>query len=165
MESRDDASLKQRLIALPLETPPRDAWANIRTRLEAPPKAPRRLTTPWWMTLAAALAVIALMPAVLHRPDNMTTDLTDPQLNALMQRSQSLESEIRGIRAASPALADSQFQWERAIENDLAVVDVGLTASGPNPTPLWRERVRLLEELKTASQTDAGPLLLQARLD
>ena len=28
-----------------------------------------------------------------------------------------------------------------------------------------RERVRLLEELKTATQMDAGPMLLQARLD
>jgi hypothetical protein len=30
---------------------------------------------------------------------------------------------------------------------------------------LWRERVRLLEELRTATQMDTGPLLLQARLD
>ena len=52
-----------------------------------------------------------------------------------------------------------------AIEKDLALIDVGLAARSAQPERLWRERVRLLEELKTASQMESGPLLLQARMD
>jgi hypothetical protein len=44
-------------------------------------------------------------------------------------------------------------------------VDVGLTAGNSSDPVLWRERVRLLEELRTATTMDTGPLLLQARLD
>ena len=62
-------------------------------------------------------------------------------------------------------MADLQYQWESAIEGDLALVDVGLTAGNPSDPTLWRERVRLLEELRTATTMDTGPLLLQARLD
>jgi hypothetical protein len=167
MESRVDTSLRQGLAALPLEAPPRDAWASIRARMETPqtPTTARRVPTPWWLALAAGLAVIALLPAMWSRPELVTTVASDAQLSALMQRSRALESEIRGLRAASPTLAQVQYQWESAIESDLAVVDVGLTANSHQQAPLWRERVRLLEELKTAAQMDTGPLLLQARLD
>ncbi|MCE7932538.1 MAG: hypothetical protein DYH17_14335 [Xanthomonadales bacterium PRO6] len=87
-----------------------------------------------------------------------------PQLAALMRRSQALEAQIRALRANGVELAEAQYEWERAIEGDLALIDVGLAADGQTEA-LWRERVRLLEELRTASQTDTGPLLLQARLD
>jgi hypothetical protein len=167
MESRVDTSLKRRLLALPLETPPADAWASIRARIEAPAasRQPRRTPSPWWLALAAGLAAIALLPTALQPPGAVATPAADAPINALVQRSQALESEIRSLRAANPALAEAQYQWERAIENDLAVVDVGLAERSPQQAQLWRERVRLLEELKTATQMDAGPMLLQARLD
>ena len=168
MESRDDALLRDRLAALPLETPPAAAWTAIRRQLEthATPRAPRR-PSPWWLALAAAIAVVVIAPALQQSgaPDVRGTTPVAPEVTALMQRSRSLESEIRGLRAASPDVAETQFDWESAIESDLALVDVGLGAPGARPEPLWRERVRLLEELKTASQMESGPLLLQARLD
>ena len=167
MESRDDSLLRERLAALPLETPPA-AWTAIRMQLEAqaPPRVPRR-PSPWWLALAAAIAVVVIAPALQHSgaPDARGTTPVAPEVAALMQRSRLLESEIRGLRAASPDVAETQFDWESAIESDLALVDVGLAARGEHAEPLWRERVRLLEELKTASQMDTGPLLLQARLD
>jgi hypothetical protein len=167
MESRVDTSLKRRLLALPLETPPADAWASIRARIEAPAtsRLPRRTLSPWWLALAAGLAAIALLPTALQQPGAVATPAADAPINALVQRSQALESEIRSLRAANPALAEAQYQWERAIESDLALVDVGLAERSPQQAQLWRERVRLLEELKTATQMDAGPMLLQARLD
>lgn len=168
MESKGDTLLRDRLAALPLETPPAAAWTAIRKQLEAraTPRAPRR-PSPWWLALAAAIAAVVIAPALQHSgaPDQGVPPTVAPDVAALMQRSRSLENEIRGLRAASPDIAETQFEWESAIENDLALVDVGLAARGAQPERLWRERVRLLEELKTASQMDTGPLLLQARLD
>jgi hypothetical protein len=169
MESTGDALLRERLAALPLETPPAAAWATIRSELEQraqPQRAPQR-RSPWWLALAAAIATAAIVPG-LQTPAPAPTEATvaaSPELAALMQRSRLLESEIRELRASAAGLAESQFDWESAIENDLALVDVGLAARGDGSESLWRERVRLLEELRTAAQMDTGPLLLQARLD
>ena len=43
MESRDDALLSARLAALPLESPPADAWPQLARRLQAPPRRTRGL--------------------------------------------------------------------------------------------------------------------------
>jgi hypothetical protein len=169
MEPRDDALLRQRLAALPLESPPVAAWTTLREKLQqqaAPARAARR-AAPWWLALAAVLAAAAIVPGLQQTtpPGRVDPIAAAPELMSLMQRSRLLEGEIRAFRASAPALAETQFEWESAIENDLALVDVGLAAHGGRSEPLWRERVRLLEELRTASQMDTGPLLLQARLD
>lgn len=166
MESRDDALLSEKLAALPLETPPAGAWGEIRARMQKleARRAPRR-ASPWWLALAAGLAVVLVLPLSQQRPAPPTAaPQADAGLAALMQRSQSLEAQIRELRAASPDLADVQYEWESAIEDDLALVDVGLAANA-HTEPLWRERVRLLEELRSAAQPNNAPLLLQARLD
>lgn len=161
MESRDDALLSQRLAALPLETPPADAFAAIARRASAP--AGWRNRAPMWLSLAAGACALALLPA-LQRGDRPLIPPTG-DVQALMQQSAHLESEIRGLRAGGGEVNDLQYAWESAIQNDLAVVDVGLTVRPASSADLWRERVRLLEELKTASNTDTGTLLLQTRLD
>ena len=161
--SAADLLLRERLAALPLQAPPHDGWNAIRAQLQTRQASKSaRQQAPWWMALAAVLAVLAIVPAMRQVE---VVQQTPPELQALMQRSQALENQIRGLRANSADIADVQYQWESAIENDLALLDVGLTGRG-NPSPqLWRERVRLLEELKTATQMESGPLLLQARLD
>lgn len=170
MESRDDALLSERLAALPLETPPAAGWSELRARLAQPtaPRRPRR-SSPWWLALAAGLAAVLALPQWQRAPlpqaqPPAATVAAAPGVTALVRRSQALEAEIRSLRAAGVELADVQYEWERAIESDLALVDVGLAADS-HTEALWRERVRLLEELRTASQMDTGPLLLQARLD
>ena len=172
MESRDDTLLKERLAALPLETPPAAAWATIRAKMEAAadPPRPRVRPAPWWLALAAAISAATVLPVLLR--EELPAPVSQPaasaassELASLMQRSQTLEREIRGLRETSPEVADLQYQWESAIEGDLALVDVGLTAGNSSDPALWRERVRLLEELRTATTMDTGPLLLQARLD
>ena len=49
MESRDDSLLRERLAALPLETPPAAAWTAIRKQLEAraKPRAPAAEGLSW----------------------------------------------------------------------------------------------------------------------
>jgi len=168
MESKGDALLRERLAALPLESPPVAAWSAIRKQmqLQITPARARR-PSPWWLALAAVLATAAIVPG-LQQSAVRTTDVrtqANPAVADLMQRSRLLENQIRELRAAAPALAATQFEWESAVESDLALVDVGLADQGGRSEQLWRERVRLLEELRTASQMESGPLLLQARLD
>jgi len=169
MEPKGDALLRQRLAALPLESPPATTWSALREKLQQQPApvraAPR--ATPWWLALAAVLAAAAIVPGLQQStaPGRADPNVAAPELISLMRRSRLLESEIRELRAGAPALAETQFEWESAIENDLALVDVGLAARGGRSETLWRERVRLLEELRTAAQMDSGPLMLQARLD
>lgn len=159
MESRDDALLSMRLAALPLESPPADAWPTLAHRL-AP--RPRSLRTGWW-ALAATLALLALVPFWPVRVDPPSPP--SAELSALMQRSQALENEIRGLRAQSTEIDSVKYAWESAIQNDLALIDVGLADHGHRSPELWRERVRLLEELKTTTRADTGTLLLKTRLD
>lgn len=59
MESRDDALLSARLAALPLESPPADAWPQLARRLQAPPRRTPR--SAWW-ALAASLGLLTLLP-------------------------------------------------------------------------------------------------------
>lgn len=161
MESRDDALLSMRLAALPLESPPGDAWPALARRL-APQPARRSLRAGWW-ALAASLTLLALVPFWQVGVDSPSPP--SAELSALMQRSQALENEIRGLRAQSPEIDSVKYAWESAIQNDLALIDVGLADHGHRSPDLWRERVRLLEELKTTTRADTGTLLLKTRLD
>ncbi len=168
MESRDDTLLSQRLSALALESPPPGGWDELRARMDAKAQAPsRRSASPRWFSLAAGVIGLALVLNVMRSP---TPPLPAPpqsisEISALVQRSQSLEGEIRGLRANTPDLDEMRFALESAVESDLTVVDAQLASTDAPAEDLWRERVRLLEELKIATQMDTGAVLLQARLD
>lgn len=168
MESRDDAMLSARLAALPLETPPERGWSELAARIADIRSAPaRRRTAAAWLALAAGFAAVGLFVSIWQR-QLPSPELAAPTLNpigALVQRSQALESEIRRLRANAPDVDEMRYAWESAVESDLAVVDARLAVATEPSIPLWRERVRLLEELQVATQTDTGSVLLQARLD
>lgn len=161
MESRDDALLSTRLAALPLESPMHDAWPALARRLRPAPV--RHASRAGWWALAATVGLLALVPGLVQRTD--TPAVTAPDISALMQRSQALEDEIRGLRAENPEIDSVKYAWESAIQNDLALIDVGLADHSHRSADLWRERVRLLEELKTTTRADTGTLLLKTRLD
>jgi hypothetical protein len=119
------------------------------------------------MALAASIAAVGVwaalwQPQVIAPP---TPPTTPAAVTALVQRSQGLENEIRGLRANAPDVDEMRYAWESAVEGDLALVDARLANATEPSISLWRERVRLLEELKAATQTDTGSVLLQARLD
>ena len=168
MESRDDALLSARLAALPLELPPERGSSELAARIADSRVAPvRRRTTPAWLARAAGFAAVGLFLSIWQRqlPSPELAAPTPNPIGALVQRSQALESEIRGLRAHAPDVDEMRYAWESAVESDLAVVDARLAAATSGPSELWRERVRLLEELKAATQIDTGSVLLQARLD
>lgn len=166
MESRDDHRLSQVLAALTLETPPERGWGELRARLEAS-AAPRTRRAPAWLALAAGVAAVSLFASLWQRaapPADVGAAPVNP-VTALVQRSQALETEIRGLRANAPDVDEMRYAWESAVESDLAVVDARLASAAAPPEELWRERVRLLEELKAVTTIDTGSVLLQARVD
>jgi hypothetical protein len=167
MESRHDPGLSAALRALPLEAPPADAWPAIRSRMAGMQIARQR--SPWpWLALAASLGLVALAsPLFLVTPQSTAPQappvaLVDTELDGLKARSQQLEGEIHALRAANPEVDEFRFALEQAIEDELTLVDVGLTAPGGDRDALWRARVQLLEELKAATAADSGALWMQA---
>ena len=168
MESRDDALLGQRLAALPAEIPPQQGWGELRARIESSTPLPRTRRTPTWLAVAAGVAAVSLFASLWQRqqaPGDVATATPTNPVTTLVQRSQTLETEIRGLRANTPDVDEMRYAWESAVESDLAMVDARLANAAAPPEDLWRERVRLLEELKAATAIDTGSVLLQARVD
>jgi len=168
MESPDDVLLSQRLSALPLESPPIGGWADLRARMQLAARKPTRgALNPRWFSLAAGVVGLALLLNVLRTssPPTPAPAKSTADISALVQRSQDLESEIRGLRAHTPDVDEMRYALESAVESDLTVVDAQFAATDAPGEDLWRARVRLLEELKVATQIDTGSVFLQARLD
>ncbi len=167
MESRDDALLSERLAGLALEVPPERGWGELRARIESNAAAPRSRRAPAWLTLAAGVAAVSLFASLWQRaapPLEVGTAPANP-VATLVQRSQALETEIRGLRANAPDVDEMRYAWESAVETDLAAVDAQLANAAQPSEGLWRERVRLLEELRAVTTIDTGSVLLQARVD
>ena len=162
-----DRLLGQRLAALPLETPPKRGWSELRARIESTAAAPRRRRAPAWLALAAGVAAVSLFASLWQRaapPVDVGAAPVNP-VTTLVQRSQSLETQIRGLRANAPDVDEMRYAWESAVEADLAAVDMRLTSGAALPEELWRQRVRLLEELRAVTTIDTGDVLLHARVD
>lgn len=164
MESRDDPVLRRALQALPLESPPEPAWPELAARLQHRANPRRRLAAHGgWLALAAALLALAVLPT--RHPDAELVPTMDAETAQWMARSRDLETQIRQMRSGGDAVDDLQFAWESAIQEDLALLDAGLQSAAAPSAELWRARVSLLEELKTASTTEPGALLWHARLN
>lgn len=114
--------------ALPLETPPRDAWAKVAAELRAtvPTKRDYR---PWWMALAAAVALAIVLPmawlphdkpaapAVATQPATVAPRIdadratplpesaTHEQVDALASTDTTAREPARSTRAAAPQQA------------------------------------------------------------
>ncbi len=166
MEPGTDTVLSQKLRELPLATPPGNGFEMIRAQLElaAPRERRRRFDATAWLGLAASIGLAAVLlfgqPAPTTAPRLISID---PAVLALIERSQALERDIR--TAASPDVDEFRYAVEASIQNELALIDAGLAAVPIPDKSLWSERVRLLEELRTVSQTDTGTLLMQASVD
>jgi hypothetical protein len=167
MDTDTDTLLSRRLRELPQLTPPENGFALISAQLALSQEKPERrrwFDTTAWLGLAASVALAALLLSA-DRPAPSSAELVEipPQVLALMQRSQALEAEIK--RVETPDVDELRFALESAIQSDLALIDVGLAGANRPDAQLWAERVRLLEELRSVSQTDTGTLLIQASVD
>lgn len=169
MDASTDTVLSQKLRELPQIDPPANGWQLIQAQmaLAAPREKRRWLDGTAWLGMAASAVLAAVLltmepprPATVVAPGQVAIDA---DVLALMQRSQALEADIR--RASTPDVDEFRFAIEAAIQDELTLVDVGLASTAKPDRTLWAERVRLLEELRTVSQTDTGTLLMQASVD
>ncbi|MEJ2368228.1 MAG: hypothetical protein P8Z49_07750 [Acidobacteriota bacterium] len=142
------------LRALPLETPERDLWPSLRRRLSA------RRTRRIWIGAAAAAAIVLFVSTglLLHRtPDLPARDAGTParegQLQALIQKSQQLETLSQGLARPSPALSGWKAYTISTLEDRIAAVDAQISAEDRKGGPktelvgLWKQRVQLLGAL------------------
>lgn len=174
MQARDDALLSQALRGLPLEQPPAQGWAELHARLRgrsSPPRGWRQ--APWWMAVAASLLVLLAWPGRQSElPPAADTPVAQADATAAesglagwIERSRQLEEEIRFLQAGSAAVDEMQYAFERAIQDELALVDLGLQADQAANPELWQRRIRLLEELRDVGRGGSAALLLYAQLD
>ncbi len=158
--------------ALPLETPPSDAWPRLAARLRPAPRSTRR---PLWLALAAAvmlaLALPLLLPSLSHEgnrnaPTSPVADAPSQEgataLAALQRRSAQLEAwlaQVRDERVATGAAATlSQTLQARLELIDAALSEPSLPA--PEIEALWRGRVDALQRL---TAFESGQRLLAAQ--
>ena len=152
------------LRALPECRPDRDLWPDLARALQTRRRS-RRLHMLVPLALAAGLAAFMLWPRQTVQPSLPTTPLStagkqathSAELAALQQRSQSME---RWISALSHSAAQDSRNLMAAVEVEdlIGLIDIQLGAArdANDVLPLWRKRVRLLEDLATIRASGAS---------
>jgi hypothetical protein len=144
------STLSEALRALPAHEPPADGWLHLQQALQ--PKIRRRRTT----VLALAASVLVAVGLVRLMPQQPVVQ-TDPELAALMQRSQSLERQLVQLRPQVVVWDGRYAAATRAIESDIAMVDLQLNhASASGAHDLWASRVSLLNRLVATHEAATG---------
>lgn len=84
--------------------------------------------------------------------------VTMDEVAQLMARSAALESDLVRLRPQAVVWDAGYARTARALEQQLAIVDVQLTVTDTPAaaTPLWRDRVQLMTELVQTHQRAAG---------
>jgi hypothetical protein len=166
--------LQQKLRELPETSPSRAVWKRIETQARAEGLfAARRVPAPLkWIgggAIAAAVALFALrMPMVPQPGASVNVFPTEPDytetvgesagvaglraVNALMVRSQQLESDLRAMPDQPQLARAGTVATINDIEDRIAAIDYILNDSRNQLTPgesetYWRERVRLMNSL------------------
>jgi hypothetical protein len=160
-------ALLRGLAELPATPPPRIVWQRIREQAEAEgllhkPGLPRRSAWYGGVGLAATIVLAVLIVPRFDRPapesqtePPITVQSNQVQLTALqalMVRSQQLESDLRSLPDEPRVVRASTVATLSDIENRIAAIDYQLNDSGFDMTPeetelFWRERVRLMKSL------------------
>ncbi len=124
------------LRALPLESPPRSAWAQVA------PRPVRLARWPYALATAAALALALLLPVPQATHEEPNIDLT-----AVMTESARLERLLAAANEDPMQPADV-LVLGMAFEDELAGIDSQLSAARPgsrDATLLWQKRLDVLQ--------------------
>jgi hypothetical protein len=151
------------LRALPELRPPVDLWPAVRGAFEA---RQRRKRLEWIggaaLALAASLTLVVVAPRALrqvpgpspiagHRPAASAADAGE--IESLVRRSQRLEATLNQYQPAGRVIDASSASAVAEIEDSIALIDARLSMSSTGRAPsrdvigLWRDRVRLMDEL------------------
>jgi len=160
------------LRALPELRPPVDRWPAVRAAFEV---RQRRKRLEWIggaaLALAASLTLAVVAPRALrqmpgpapiatHRPPPSASE--DGELDALVRRSQRLEAALSRYEPAGRVMDASSASTVAEIEDSIALIDARLSTTSTGRAPshevvgLWRDRVKLMDELVQAH--DARPI-------
>lgn len=156
--------LRAKLAALPDTPPPREVWQRIAAQADAEGlfRAPFGLQQARWLAGAGLAAAVLLMvfrlpqPAVDEgpfptEPSYMETG-DSGSLDALMVRSQLLESNLRALPAEPRVMRAGTVMTINELEDRIAAIDGVLNDGSAQLTDeqvrtYWRERVRLMDSL------------------
>ncbi|WP_370305415.1 hypothetical protein [Sinimarinibacterium flocculans] len=140
--------LSESLRELPAFEPPADGWSRLQQALLPAPRRRRRTTAALALaaSVLAAVGIVRLMPPQALSP-------ADPEITALMQRSQALERHLVRLRPQVVVWDARYAATTQAIESDIAMVDLQLNhASAAGARTLWENRVSLLDRLVATHQ-------------
>ncbi|MCC6441337.1 MAG: hypothetical protein IT476_12035 [Rhodanobacteraceae bacterium] len=152
------------LRALPQCAPDRDLWPDLSRALQSRRRS-HRLHVLVPLALAAGLAAFMLWPRqtlqlslpTASKPTASNPAMGSTELADLQQRSQSME---RWISALSHNAAQDSRDLMAAVEVEdlIGLIDIQLGAArdANDALPLWRKRVRLLEDLATIRASGAS---------
>lgn len=153
---RADVPTTVAFAALPLASPPRSVWPELAQRLH---RRRRRRHPAWLMAVAAALALMALLP-LADRPESLAPDPAsqpdadpDRYIAALRAESARLEQAIaldEGLPFSAPLAA-----LGLEIEDRLRLIDAQLAQPTDDPAEqarLWQQRITLLRDLDHLQQ-------------
>jgi hypothetical protein len=127
---------------MPLEMPMQSAWPLLAQRI--PKKTSRRYLP---LALAAAMALIALVPLSLNSPQSVDSQM-DANLLSVMQQSSQLENILVATRNSTSSNASAEV-ISLALEDRIHEIDEQLASSSLNATDqlaLWQQRVGVLQE-------------------
>jgi hypothetical protein len=161
------AELQRSLAALPDTMPPRIVWERIREQGEAEGLLRRSVMqrrSGWYggIGLAAAIVLAVMIVPTLNQPQpelrteppitEQSNQVQLTALQALMVRSQQLESDLRALPEEPRVVRASTAATLSGIEDRIAAIDYQLNDPGIQMTPeetelFWRERVRLMNSL------------------
>jgi hypothetical protein len=149
-----------RLKALPALRPSRDRWPETATRLRAERRA-RRERIAGLVGLAAAASIAA---AALVAPRTATLAAGQTEIQAVMSRSQALESALTELHPDDRMLDGRTAGIAQELEDRIARVDRELEVADllqqqrrdQEVLKLWRERVGLLDALVDVHVTRAS---------
>jgi hypothetical protein len=163
----EDSTLAAALQALPADTPPRDAWPQLATRLRRRQRVRHvaRIALP--AALAAGIALVFAWPHVhLHpgtqspeqiaqQPANTTqtsrAERSTPATNlaALQNRSRQWQSWVAQLDREGAPLDGRALATAVALQNRIGLVDLQLSAARDSTTAaqLWQQRITLLQQL------------------
>jgi hypothetical protein len=152
------ATSREQLCSLPMFDPPSELWAQIAERISKEGLHEATTRRNWKSTMGLAAAFLAVVIVLFRMSDQSSVRLlavnhaAEPELSALVQRSQQLEAALDSLprrpsveRVATAANIDGIEQRIQWLDFHLSAANDVLDES--QTQQLWQERVNLMDSL------------------
>jgi hypothetical protein len=149
------STTREHLCSLPMLDPPDGLWSQISERIRQNDLSQSR-ARPVWISVAAAAAVVLVtlltLSRVQHVPEVRLEKPAQPELSALVQRSQQLEAALQALPQRPSVERVATAVNIDGIEQRIQWLDFHLSAANDvldqmQTQQLWQERVNLMDSL------------------